>query len=531
MGSFAGTGVLVRLALRRSRVLAGAWLGVFVLMAWGSAAATVGLYPTASSRLAAAEAVNGSQALVALYGRVYDPTSLGAIAMIKMGGIGAVFVAVVAIVLVVRHTRGDEESGRFELVGSGVMGRLAPLTAALLTATVVAATLAALTALVLAAAGLPADGSLAFGLAWGGVGLAFAAIAAVTAQLTASARTATSFAVAVLAVVYVLRGVGDAAGTAGLRWLTWMSPIGWSQQFRPYAGNRWWVLLITLVFTIATSATAYVLAAGRDMGTGLLPSRPGPPTAAPSLRSPLTLAWRLQRTSFLAWAIGFVALGALLGSMASGVGGFFESDNARELFTKLGGQKALADAFLAVELGAAGIVAAAFGIQSMMRARAEETSGLAEPVLAGAVSRTRFALAHVGVAAGGATALLALGGAAVGVARAVQLHDGAEIGRLLGGGLAHAPAAWVLIAVVAAAYGFVPRAIGVGWGLLAAFVLLAEIGPLLDLSHWVLDLSPFAHVPKVPGGAFTATPLVALTALATVIGGAGIAGFRRRDVG
>ena len=75
------------------------WVVLFVLFAAYSAAATVDLYPSVASRVAAAGTINGSQALVAMYGRVYDPSSLGALAMIKTGGLGAVFVAMFAVVL------------------------------------------------------------------------------------------------------------------------------------------------------------------------------------------------------------------------------------------------------------------------------------------------------------------------------------------------------------------------------------------------------------------------------------------------
>ena len=45
---------------------------------------------------------------------------------------GAIAVAVLALFLVVRHTRTEEETGRLELLGATVVGRQAPLTAALL---------------------------------------------------------------------------------------------------------------------------------------------------------------------------------------------------------------------------------------------------------------------------------------------------------------------------------------------------------------------------------------------------------------
>jgi ABC-2 type transport system permease protein len=82
-----------------------------------------------------------------------------------------------------------------------------------------------------------------------------------------------------------------------------------------------------------------------------------------------------------------------------------------------------------------------------------------------------------------------------------------------------------------ALFGLVPRvAIPAGWTLLGVAALLILIGPSLRLSQWALDVTPFAHVPKLPGGDFTAVPLLWLTAVAVAATGAGLAAFRRRDL-
>jgi ABC-2 type transport system permease protein len=499
VNAFVGTAALVRLAMRRDRVMLPIWLVALVLVPATSAPATVGLYPTEAGRIQASETFNHAQALVAIYGKVYDPTSIGALAMVKLGGLGAIFVALLSILLVVRHTRAEEETGRQELVGATVVGRRAPLAAALLMAAGTNLALGVLTALGLVASGLPADGSFAFGLAWAGVGLAFAAIAAITAQLTSTARAATGLATAILGAVYVLRAVGDTADRSGPWWLTWLSPIGWGQQFRPYAGNRWWVLLITVGFAVVAVAGAYALVARRDLGAGLVPDRPGPAAGAPGLGSPLALAWRLHRGNLFGWAIGFALAGLAFGNIATSVGDFLTSPQARQIFERLGGQKALTDTYLALILGIVGVMASAYGVQAAMRMRTEETALRLEPLLATKTSRISWILSHTLVA-------------------------------LLGAALVQVPAAWVLTGIVVAAFGIVPRLAAVGWAALAGFVVLGEVGPLLKFDQWVLDLSPYAHTPKLPGAALEWTPLVLLTLVALLLTAVGFVGFRRRDI-
>lgn len=530
MRSLVGVRPLVRLAVRRSRVMLTVWIATFAVMAAVSASATVDLYPDVASRVQAADAINRTTSLVALYGRVYDPTSLGAVSMIKLGGFGAIFVAMLAVVLVVRHTRAEEESGRAELVGATAVGRMAPAAAALTVVVVANLVLALVTGLGLIAAGLPTDGSFAFGLAWAGVGLAFGVIAAFIAQLTTSSRAATSLSAVALALVYLLRAVGDAADADGPRWLSWLSPIGWGQQFRPFAGNRWWVLLITIGFSVVVGGAALAVARRRDLGTGLLEVRAGPAEGPPHLRTPLALAWRLQRVSFLGWAVMFVCFGALLGSLVTNLGDFFTSSEARDFFARLGGEKGIEDQFLAVELAFAGIVASAHGIETIMHLHTEEISLRAEPVLATAVSRLRWAAGHLLVAFGGTAAMILLFGLGAGLTYGAQVGDLGEAWNVLGASLVHVPAAWVLIAITVLAFGVAPRMVAIGWGALALFVFIGEIGPLLELDHWIMDLSPFAHVPKLPGGTFSATPIVALTVVTAAMVVGGLTGLRRRDI-
>ena len=312
MSAFAGTAALVRLALRRDRIILVVFVVLLVVLVAASADATVKLYPDSASRISAATAINGATSTLAMFGPIHDVTSIGALSTFKMGIMGAIAVAVLALLLVVRHTRSEEETGRLELLGATVVGRRAPLTAALLVAGGASLVSGVGTALGLMAAGLPSTGSVIMGSGYACLGIAFSAVAGFTAQLTRSSRTAAGLASAVLGASYLLRAIGDAAAGDGFGWMSWPSPVGWWQQARPFAGDRWWVLTLLLGLAIVVTAAAYVLGARRDFGAGLLPDRPGPGTAAGSLRSPRALAWRLQRGSLFAWAGAFVVVGFLV---------------------------------------------------------------------------------------------------------------------------------------------------------------------------------------------------------------------------
>jgi ABC-2 type transport system permease protein len=184
-----------------------------------------------------------------------------------------------SIFIVGRHTRGEEQSGRSELVGAAPVGRHAPLTAALVVVLAAQALLGGGVALAMIGLGHPSAGSLALGASLTGTGLVFGGVAALAAQISKSTSTAYGIGGAAIGGAYLLRAAGDVGdGT-----LSWLSPIGWGQSVRPFAGERWWPLALSFVATAALVAVAFALRARRDDGAGFLSPRPGPATAGPAL--------------------------------------------------------------------------------------------------------------------------------------------------------------------------------------------------------------------------------------------------------
>ncbi|XVQ14344.1 ABC transporter permease [Spirillospora sp. CA-255316] len=528
MNALAGTRVLVRLGLRRDRIMIPIWVLVLASFPISTLSSYRSLYETQASREEFVAGVNGNATQLAFYGEAHSAT-LGGLTAWRMTTLGATLVAIMTLLMVVRHTRAEEEEGRLELVGSGVVDRRAPLTAALLVAVLANAALALLAALSLAAQGLA--GAFAFGLGWFAAGFFFAGVAAVAAQVTENSRAARGIAVAAVGVAFVIRAVGDSSAGAG--WLTWLSPIGWSQHIRAFSGDRVWVALLPLLLGAALMAGAYALIGRRDLGAGLVPGRLGPASAAPSLRGPLALAWRLQRGSLAAWVIGFALYGVILGSMADGVRDLVgDSQGTQDIVTRLGGASDLVDAYLAAMVGLMAGVASIYGVQAALRLRGEETGQRAEPLLATGVGRVRWACSHLAVALAGTLAMLLAAGLMIGVAHGASSGDlGGEVAVELGAVLVQVPAVWLVTAIAVALFGLAPRlSVGGAWGLVGAFLLIGQLGPILELSQAVMDVSPFTHVPKLPGGTMTATPVAVLSAITVLLVAAGLYGFRRRDL-
>jgi ABC-2 type transport system permease protein len=525
--SLAGTGALIRLAVRRDRWLIPAWTLGLALMAGFSAGATADLYPDAADRISAAEVVNATPSLVALYGRVYDPTSLGALSLIKLTAFGAAAVAILVSVITVRHTRAEEAENRLELLAAGVVGRDAPLAASLVVSVASSLLIGLVTAAALVIAGLPATGSLAFGLAWSAAGIAFAGVAAVTSQVTTTSRAATGLALLGVGLAYVLRAIGDTP-ERGPTLPTWLSPIGWTQQIRPFAGNRFALVALPAAFAVVLSVVAFVLRAHRDLGAGLLSERRGP--AEGRMASAWHLAARLDRGMLAAWAVGIVFFGGLVGSLTSSVTDMLDSPAMREFFAALGGEKALVDGFLSAELAILGSIVAAYGISGTAHLRSEEASGRAEVVLAASPNQWRWATSHFAVSLGGVALLMTLAGLAVATGHALDVGNTDMFWEIVLAAIARIPAAWVLASLVVFVFGWLPHATTWVWGVYAAFVVLVELGALWNLPSWLVDISPFTHTPKLPGAEDVGMPLMALTLVAAILAIVGFVGWNRRDL-
>lgn len=526
MNAFVGTRALARLALRLDRVRLTVWVLAIGLTPAATAANYMQLYPTERS-LQNVSGVISNPSLVAINGPLFSVT-LGGLTAWKIGATAFILVGLMSLFTVIRHTRTEEETGRLELLGATVVGRHAALTATLLVASLASVAIAVLVAVTLAGVGLPASGSVALGAAIGLTGVLFAAVAAFCAQLTASARTATGIAGAVLGAAYVLRAVGDVGPT----WLSWLSPIGWAMRMRAFAAEQWWVTVLFVLLTLALAGAAYALTARRDLGFGLLPPRLGPAQAGSSLRSPIALAWRLHRGVLVGWLVGLAVTGAVMGGAAVAIsGGLHANQQMTELLARMGGSKGLTSAYLAAVFSITGVVAAAYTVQATQRMHAEEVGGRLEPILATRVGRVQWALSHFVFALLGTALLLTVAGVGAGLAYGLQIDDvGGQVTRLLGAALVQLPAAWVLAGLGMALFGLAPRFAVLTWAGLIVCAVLLELGALLGLSEWIVGISPFAHVPKLPGSPFTSAPLLWLTAIAAAMSVAGLAGFRRRDI-
>ncbi|MFC4115102.1 ABC transporter permease [Nonomuraea zeae] len=533
MNAFTGTGQLIRLVLRRDRVLLPLWVGFICLVPMVFVGAFTGAYPTAEARQVYYETSVHTRAFTVAYGAL-NGSGLGELVAWRSGFV-TVMVALIALLTVIRHTRTEEEAGRRELVGATAVARHANLAATLVVTCGASLVLGVVSALALVGQDLPAAGSFALGLGFATAGCVFAAIGAVTAQLTTGAGGARAIGISVLGGALILRGIGDIAAQRGdgPAWVSWLTPLGWAEALRPFSGERWWVLALAAAAVTALGALAVALSARRDLGSGMFQARLGPAGAGPRLRGPLALAWRLHRGPLISRTVGLALVGLVIGAMSASLGTLMDNSGAaaREVLARLGGPGTLVDQFLVPMMTMLGLVSACFAIQATLLLRNEERDGRAEPLLATPVSRLRWAGSHVAFTLLGPALGVVAFGAAAGLAHGLNTGDVArELPRLLTAALVQLPVVWVFTGLAFALYGLLPRLVAGAFAVAMVSMLFGWIGGELQLDRWFIDLSVFEHVPKLPGADLTATPLVVMTVGAAALVAVGLAGFGRRDL-
>lgn len=527
-----GLATLARLALRRNRWHLAAWVvGLAVVVP-----ATAAAYETIVGSLAGGGALDlmaANPTMRAMLGPPTDLTTPGGFTVWRVGTFVALVAGAMAVLDVVRVTRADEEEGRTELLRSGQVGRHAPLTAGVLVALLACAALGVLVAVGMVLVGEPAVGSVAFGLGVGLVAAVFVGVGAVAAQLTPTSRAARGLGLAALLTAYLVRGLADAAPAGSTtRALAWASPLEWMALGRPYADERWWVLLLPAGATVLLVGAASALESRRDHGAGLWAVRPGPARARRSLLSSAGLAWRLQRGVVAGWAVGLGAFGLGMGSLSGSFDQMLEDlPQLAVVLRRLGqGADQLVDAFFMALLGIVAVLVGVVAVQLWQRLVTEERRGHAELLLATALPRGRLALTHLLLAAVASTLLFVVFAAALAAPEAISRGTPGPVLTAVGAALVLAPGGLLVLGVAVLLHGCAPRLGWLVWLVVGWSLFMVWIGSVLGLPDSLVRLTPWHALPALPVDQMAWVPVLVTTGVAVVLGVLGVWGYRRRDL-
>ncbi len=502
---------------------------LFAVMAYIQPVAYRQAYSTLAERLAFAHSFAHNTAVLLFYGEPHDLLTVGGYTAWRVGGTLALVAAFWALLATTGKLRGEEESGRSELVLSGAVGRGANYAAALTATAVEALALGAALWLGLVAGGLAAGPSAVLALAVISVVPGFAGVGAVLSQLTGTRRAALELGAAGFAAAFALRVIADTVSGAGR--LRWLSPLGWAEEVRPFAHPQPLALVPGVILGALLLVLAATMLRTRDIGGGLLGARDRRRPRRALLGSVAQFTARAETGSLIIWAGATAAFALIVGLVAPSVSSANIPPSLRREAAKFGaGSIATPAGYVGFTFLFFVLAVSLFAASQISAAHTEEATGRLEIVLGQAVRRRRWLWSRllVGLAAAAAISLLAALLTWAGVSSA---GGTVPFGGMLLAALNCVTLAVLFLGVGALLYALLPRAgAALTYGLILAAYLWQLFGTLLGAPGWLSGVTPFAHIGLAPQASFQTTGALVMTLVG--VAGALAAGpaLERRDL-
>jgi ABC-2 type transport system permease protein len=488
-------------------------------------------YPTLAGRMRLAMTFSHDAGIAAVFGpaRVLETVS-GFVAFRTLGVIPLI-VGIWATLTATKALRGNEESGRWEILVSSpitrgnatlatIRGLYGSITITLLISSILIAVAARISH------DFPIRSSLFFSLSLIAAGYFFASVGALASQLTALRKSASAIAGTVIGLSFLVRAIADSSTT--FNWVHWLSPLGWVTESAPLTHPQWWGLLLLLIGTLICTAAAVSISGKRDLHSSLFVERKSR-TVNFRVTSVSRLWVALHCGNILSWIIGLFFMAFAFGLVAHGASKAFSgSSTIQNTFAKLGIVRSNNFFFgIIFLLLAAGLMFASNSFAAALRE--QESNGYLDHILVSPLPRTLLMVSRLLVS----TVSLVLMGISAGIGAFIgssiskgelSFHDA------IFAGLNLVPSALVMFGISIAIFGIHPRAsILAGQSLLAWSFLLELIGSTIKLNHWILDTSLLHHMAFAPAVPPNWPKNTLLLIVSFILLGIGSFAFNNRD--
>lgn len=521
---------LIKLIFRRDKIQLLIWVMAIVIITVTIPPAFVELYSTNEQILAIAETMK-NPVMTAMVGPGYglDNYTIGAMMGHQMLLFTVIAVAVMSIFLVVRHTRGDEEAGRIEMIRSFSVGRLSNLSSIIVVSFIVNILLAIITGLGLFALNIESidlEGSLLYGVVLGTTGFFFTTITALFVQLSTSSRTVIGYSFAFLGLTYIIRAIGDISSEL----LALISPLGLILRTEVYVNNYWWPVVVMIVISLITALIALYLNSVRDLEAGFLASKLGRRKASTFLQGTLGLSLKLLKTVIIGWIVTIFIIGVSYGSLLNEVESIFENNEMLKQMINLQPGENFSDPFLVMLMVVISMICAIPVLIIILKLRGEEKNNYLENILARSVSRTKMITNFLVISLVMSlifqiTLIFGLWSTAI-----VVMDNPIALSKVFKIGMLCLPAIWVIVGIAVVIIGWLPKMTGVLWFYLVYSFFTVYLGSLLQLPKWMMDISIFNHIPSdlVETADFAKIIIMLILTIIMII--IGYIGYKKRDI-
>ncbi|HEY8998711.1 MAG TPA: hypothetical protein VIM53_00115 [Candidatus Saccharimonadales bacterium] len=522
-----------RFVVRRSTVSAIICGAIFGAYTASKVLNYVKLYSTEAQRQKLAESLGNNVGIEALLGVAHRIETVPGYAAWNMLCILSAGAAIWALLLATKHFRGEEETGRTELLLAGQTTSAHAALSTLGGLGVAWALLFAVTSLGMIGVG-HAHGvgfsprqSVFMALAVTSSAAVFMAVGAFTSQLVPVRSRASSIGAVIFGAFYLLRILAD---TTSAHWLLNVTPFGWVERLQPLYDSRVVWLVPIFALTLALSAATLWLAKNRDLGDSLLADRDTAQSHTKLLNSTLGATFRLTRGTIFGWLISVVATASFYGFLTKSATQAFSGGNTRHLLSSITHTSVIAGEFLGLIFMLQMVMLMSYAVATASAARKDEAQGYLDNLLVRSVSRARWFSARVALMLGTLVIAALLIAFITWVAVASQ-HIGISFHDIFMAGLNTLPPAVLVLGLTLLAFGRLPRLTSLaGYAVIGWSFLMLMLGSGLKLNHWVLDTSVLQHVTLAPATAPNWHTNFMLIGIAVVAGLLGLWRFTSRDL-
>ena len=478
----------------------------------------------------ALDALTENPAIRVLFGAPVALDDQGGFTVWRIGTPVLVLAGVWMSLAATRITRGEEDTGRLDLLLAGRLDMVDVIRRYLVAVIAAALAISVPIGLGLFAVGTDAIGAVVFATAVLGVILYFGSAGLLAAQVMPTRAAAVGGAVGVLAFGLFLRVVAD--GVPALAWAAWATPFGLTARAAPYADNRLLPILVLAAYATLFAVAALVAARHRDVGGGLVSVAASRPPRTLLLSSVGGFAARRAIRPSVGWLAGIAAYFVIFGALIASILEFFEENPRFAELASTAGFAGLdsANGFAAALFGLLTIPTGLYAATRLANFVSDEKARRWTAVLAAPVSRIRLAGTEIAVVAVGVAVLHVIAGLAMWTG---GLVTGApfRIDDALAGALNSAPVAWMSLGAATLAVGWLPAAVGaIGALPVVGGFLFNVLTQTAGAPDWVVNVSPFAHLAAVPNTPPDWTANGVFIAVGGGLIAVGLAGYRHRDL-
>lgn len=531
MSAFTGLRRCLRLATRRYRWQALAWMVPLWLFLLGHPIALQRTYPSFEERTSLLAQMRDAPGVRLLFGPLPAAGSVGEFASWEDGGYLLWFVAIMAVMLTTALARRDEQDGHVEVVLGAGAGGWTPFASATtwalgamaLTGVGLAASLIGVNAVV---GETPLRGALIFGGVAIAQGWAFTGIALVASQLVRDTSAARGLCFTVFGGAFAIRVLADETGAT---WLRWLSPLAWRDVAEPFGAERVWAFAVFALVATALVALAALLHSRRELLGAVLADR-SVSARRWRVRGPLGLTARLGVRRLAAWAFALALTGALFGVMSGGLSDLIANNPSSAAYIeKMAPEmRPVVQYTTLLSVVIVALVSTAV-VQRVLGLAASEEHGLSEAVLAWGVPRTRAFVAIVADAIGTGVVLLVVSGTVLSAATSTQVSEDHAAGRALISTLTQLPGVVAAAGIAALLVGAAPRCRSLAWTVIGWSTFVRFFGGLIGLPKWAQDLSVLGHVVD-PWGTTHWLPMAVQLGVGIACCAGGLIAYRVRDI-